>query len=220
MQSSTLSPASALEQLERVLASETFRSAGRSSRLLRFLVEHALNGQADRLKEYTIGAEALQRGETFDPRIDSIARVEVSRLRNRLERYYSIEGRTDAVTIFLPKGSYVPLFEARTDAAASERSDHGAFDDLFAKAVVHHTAAASGIKVPSRSVALAADTGIERWAPARAAEIDIQVLEWLGRQMRSNRRPNTTLMALIATLVGAAAVPLAQTLPGMADLGM
>jgi hypothetical protein len=106
------------------------------------------------------------------------------------------------------------------DEAASERTDRGAFDDLFAKAVVHHAAAASGIKVPARSLALAADTGIERWAPARAAEIDIQVLEWLSRQMRSNRRPNTTLMALIATLVGAAALPLAQTLPGMADLGM
>lgn len=123
MEAPTLPPASALEQLERVLASETFRSAGRSSRLLRFLVEHAVNGQADRLKEYTIGAEALQRGESFDPRIDSIARVEVSRLRNRLERYYSIEGRTDAVSIFLPKGSYVPLFEARTDAIATQRPD-------------------------------------------------------------------------------------------------
>src|SRR5436305_3691936 len=108
MQASALPPASALEQLERVLASETFRSAGRSSRLLRFLVEHAVNGEADRLKEYTIGAEALQRGERFDPRIDSIARVEVSRLRNRLERYYATEGRSDAVMILLAKGNYVP----------------------------------------------------------------------------------------------------------------
>src|SRR6266481_9048900 len=51
------------------------------------------------------------------------------------------------------------------DEAASERTDRGAFDDLFAKAVVHHTAAASGLSVPPRSVALAADTAIERWAP-------------------------------------------------------
>ena len=106
------------------------------------------------------------------------------------------------------------------DEAASERSDGGQFDDLFAKAVVHHTAAASGLKVPARSVALAAETPIERWAPPRAAEIDIQVLEWLSRQMRSNRRPNTTLMTLIATLVGAAALPIAQSLPGVIDLGM
>jgi len=123
MQASALPPAAALEQLERVLASETFRSAGRSSRLLRFLVEHAVNGQAARLKEYTIGAEALQRGESFDPRIDSIARVEISRLRNRLERYYSVEGRADGVMISLPKGNYVPLFETRTDGVASQPSD-------------------------------------------------------------------------------------------------
>src|SRR5436853_505766 len=80
--------------------------------------------------------------------------------------------------------------------------------------------ASSGTHEPARPVALAADTGIERWAPGRAADIDIQVLEWLGRQMQSNRRPNTTLMTLIATLVGAAALPLAQSLPGMVDLGM
>ncbi len=106
------------------------------------------------------------------------------------------------------------------DEAASERSDGGQFDDLFAKAVVHHTAAASGAKVPTRSVALAADTPIERWAPPRTTEVDIQVLEWLSKQMRSNRRPNTTLMTLIATLVGAAALPIAQSLPGVIDLGM
>ena len=106
------------------------------------------------------------------------------------------------------------------DEAASERSDGGQFDDLFAKAVVHHTAAVSGFQVPARSVALAADTSIERWAPPRAAEVDIQVLEWLSKQMRSNRRPNTTLMTLIATLVGAAALPIAQSLPGVIDLGM
>jgi hypothetical protein len=38
--------------------------------------------------------------------------------------------------------------------------------------------------------------------------------------MRSNRRPNTTLMTLIATLVGAASLPIAQSLPGVIDLGM
>jgi hypothetical protein len=106
------------------------------------------------------------------------------------------------------------------DEAASERSDAGQFDDLFAKAVVHHTAAASGFKVPPRGVALAPDTAIERWAPPRAGEVDIKVLEWLSRQMRGNRRPNTTLMTLIATLVGAATLPIAQSLPGMFDLGM
>src|SRR6187551_3015271 len=55
------------------------------------------------------------------------------------------------------------LFEIND--AGSDRSDNGRFDDLFAKAVVHHAASASGLPVPSRAVALSPDTAIESWAP-------------------------------------------------------
>ena len=79
-------------QLERVLGSTTFRGAERSRSLLRFIVEEALQGRADRLKDYTLGSEALGRGEQFDPRTDPIARVEASRLRSRLDVYYATEG--------------------------------------------------------------------------------------------------------------------------------
>src|SRR6201747_2719618 len=55
------------------------------------------------------------------------------------------------------------LFEIND--AAAERSDDGVFDDLLAKAVVHHAASASGLAVPPRTVALSPDTAIESWAP-------------------------------------------------------
>src|SRR3979409_1937217 len=42
------------------------------------------------------------------------------------------------------------LFEIHD--AAAERTDGGRFDDLLAKAVVHHAAAESGLAVPSRNV--------------------------------------------------------------------
>ena len=109
------------------------------------------------------------------------------------------------------------LFEI-SDAAA-ERSDNGRFDDLLAKAVAHHTASESGLPVPPRTVALSPDTAIENWAPAQAAHIDTKVLEWLANQMRGKRRSNHTLATMVATLVGAAALPLAQ-LPGVLDMGM
>ena len=102
-----------LEQLERMLASETFAGAERSRVLLKFLVEHVLENQPDRLKEYTIGSEALRRGDSFDPRTDPIVRAEASRLRNRIQRYYATNGVADTVLITLPKGSYVPRFEFR-----------------------------------------------------------------------------------------------------------
>lgn len=109
-----------LEEVSRILASQAFQGAGRSGALLRFVVERTLSGKADELKEYTLGAEALGRGPDFDPRNDSIARVEASRLRSRLELYYSSEGRDNRLRILLPKGTYVPQFETRSIEAASQ----------------------------------------------------------------------------------------------------
>ena len=103
--------------------------------------------------------------------------------------------------------------------AAAERTDDGQFDDLFAKAIVHHAASASGLPVPSRAVALSPHTAIDSWAPTQAIGVNIEVLEWIASQMRGKHRSNRMLMALVATLVGAATLPLA-TLPNMLDYGM
>src|SRR3984893_12453442 len=109
------------------------------------------------------------------------------------------------------------LFEIND--AATERSDDGRFDDLLAKAVVHHAAAASGLPVPPRTVALSPETAIESWAPTKAVGVNTEVLEWIAGQMRGKHRGNRTLMALVATIIGAATLPLAQ-LPNVFDIGM
>lgn len=107
----------ALAELDRILASPQFQRAERSSALLRFVVEQAVAGQAERLKEYTLGAEALGRGPAFDPRTDTVVRAEATRLRARLDRYFRDDGRGDPVLVELPRGSYVPLIRWRTDIA-------------------------------------------------------------------------------------------------------
>jgi hypothetical protein len=107
------------------------------------------------------------------------------------------------------------LFEI--DDAAAERSDNGRFDDLLTKAVVHHAASASGLPVPSRTVALSPETAVESWAPRQAVDVDTEVLEWIANQMRGKRRGNRTLMGLVATVVGA--LPFAQ-LPNVFDIGL
>ena len=109
------------------------------------------------------------------------------------------------------------LFEI--NAAATERSDNGQFDDLFAKAIVHHAASASGLPVPSRTIALSPDTAIESWAPTDAAGVDIEVLEWIASQMRGKLRGNRTVTNLIAAVIGATTLSLAQ-LPNLFDMGM
>src|SRR6476661_4692712 len=109
------------------------------------------------------------------------------------------------------------LFEIND--AAAERSDDGRFDDLLAKAIVHHAASASGLPVPPRTVALSPETAIESWAPTKAVGVDTEVLQWIASQMRGKRRSNRTLMRLVATIVGAATLPLVQ-LPNVFDIGM
>jgi TolB-like protein len=100
------------KQLEKILLSRTFRGSEGQRNLLRFAVEQTLDGHPDLLKEYSIGVQALDRGEAFDPRADPIVRTQANKLRARLLKYYADEGLTDPVKIELPKGHYAPAFSA------------------------------------------------------------------------------------------------------------
>jgi TolB-like protein len=104
-------------QLDRILASEPFVNSDRLSRFLRYVVERTLAGEGDRLKEYVIGTEVFERGEQYDPRVDSIVRVEAGRLRAKLDEYYNGHGSTDPVVIRMRRGGYTPAFESRAVSA-------------------------------------------------------------------------------------------------------
>jgi predicted ATPase len=104
------------DQLDRILRSRTFGTAPVLSRFLNYLVERTLNGTGDQLKEYSVGVEVFDRGVAFDPRNDTIVRVEARRLRSKLEDYYRNEGRSDRVVIKIPKGRYTAVFESPSEA--------------------------------------------------------------------------------------------------------
>jgi TolB-like protein len=106
-------------QLERILRSEHFANAGRLSRFLRFTVEKTLDGEGDQLKEYRLGVEVFDRDASFDPRLDSIVRVEARRLRSRLAEYYQDAGAADPVLIRFDRGGYSPQFALREPLSAS-----------------------------------------------------------------------------------------------------
>lgn len=101
-----------LQALERILVSERFIASPRSCHFLRFIVENTLAGRAAELKESVIGLEVFERGASFDPRNDSVVRVEARRLRAKLADYYRRRGAGETVIIDLPKGGYVPHFRA------------------------------------------------------------------------------------------------------------
>jgi Tol biopolymer transport system component len=97
--------------VESILASEGFSGAPKLQRFLRYVVDQALNGHHDQIKESVIGFEVYQKPASYDPRLDATVRVEASKLRHRLDQYYDAGGSVSPIRISIPKGSYVPRFE-------------------------------------------------------------------------------------------------------------
>jgi hypothetical protein len=103
-----------------VLDSRVFREAEMLRRLLLFLGEATLKGEADNLKEYAVGVQALGRPDTYDTRTDSSVRVQAGKLRQKLSEYYSTEGTADVVEIGLPKGRYRLSFTRREPVSSAD----------------------------------------------------------------------------------------------------
>jgi hypothetical protein len=76
------------QQLTRVLRSSAFTNAPSLSRFLSYLVDRMLQGNSAPPDEYTLGVEVFDRRESFDPSVDNIVRVQVRRLRSKLEKYH------------------------------------------------------------------------------------------------------------------------------------
>jgi len=108
-------------ELDRILASKGFSSAARVSRMLRYVVDKTLAGEADQLKEYAVGVEVFERDEQYDPRVDSIVRVEAGRLRTKLDEYYNGEGAASAIRIGLPRGGYAATFGPANAAPSQDK---------------------------------------------------------------------------------------------------
>ena len=87
----------AFAALDNIIASDDFAASPQLAAFLTFAVQQTLNGQGPALKAYTIATEVLGRPPTFDPQNDPIVRVEATRLRRAIDRYYATNGASDTV---------------------------------------------------------------------------------------------------------------------------
>jgi hypothetical protein len=109
----TLSPAAKNaihEQLDRLLASSYFSHSKRFPIFLRFVVEQTLAGDADEIKERTLGIEIFGKDADYDTAADPIVRVTAAEIRKRVAQYYQEPAHHEELRITLPSGSYVPHF--------------------------------------------------------------------------------------------------------------
>jgi len=110
-------------QMERILANRRFAASERSATFLRYVVDRTLAGDSAGIKEVVIAVEIYGRPADYDPKIDSVVRVEASRMRAKLKSYYDEEGSLDPILITIPKGAYVPIFEVREFAELTSEVD-------------------------------------------------------------------------------------------------
>ncbi len=101
-------------QLERILKSDLFCGSNQMIRFLRFLVERKLEKPEEALDARSIAVAVFDRPAAHEPRRDPVVRVKIGRLRTKLSDYYRTVGAQDPVTIHLPKGSYIPVFDYRS----------------------------------------------------------------------------------------------------------
>ena len=112
-----LAPDDVRRQLERIFASDMFRTSKRSSAFLEFVVDGALTGRGAELREKLIGVEVFQRHPGYDSNEDPVVRATAGEVRKRLAQYYQDPLHATEPRIELKPGSYVPEF--RKPAAPS-----------------------------------------------------------------------------------------------------
>ncbi len=138
-----------LEQLERILQSQALHGSESLRSFLRFIVIKAVDDQEDELKEYTIATEVFGRGKQYNPRTDSVVRVQAGRLRAKLMEYYATEGKFDDTLIELPKGHYKPVFSCVENPNLSNGSASNSFSLL--------NSSVSNLSAPEMSVAISTE---------------------------------------------------------------
>jgi hypothetical protein len=115
-------------QVARIVQNRNLKLSEGQGRLLSYLAEKSISGEADDLKEYVVGVDAFGKPPSYDPRQESVVRTQVARLRQKLADYYNTEGANDPILVDLPKGGFKMNFEERPpapEARPAERTPVG-----------------------------------------------------------------------------------------------
>src|SRR5262245_9416455 len=156
------------QHVEKIVTSPPFLRSERMRRFLRFTADEVVAGRGGQLKEYVVGTQVFDRGPGFDPKSDSIVRVEARRLREKLKAYYEADGRNDPVSIDFDPGSYTPVFRKRSGpdhrpaperaslavlplANLSPEPDSEYFSDGLTEEIINSLAQGNGLRVVART---------------------------------------------------------------------
>lgn len=123
-----------LRHLKEIVGGDAFRGSPRSAQFLTFIVEQAIAGRFDSLKERVIGIEIFGRAPSYDTGEDAIVRVTATDVRKRLLQHYGQYGVHGAFRIGLPSGSYLPAVTRervdKEECPSSDEDGHGSIREI------------------------------------------------------------------------------------------
>ncbi len=96
------------KHLKDIIEGPSFKGSHRSGQFLAYVVEHAMAGHFDQLKERLIGVELFGRSTSYDTGEDAIVRVTASDVRKRLHSHYGRDATFSEFRLNLRSGSYIP----------------------------------------------------------------------------------------------------------------
>lgn len=96
--------------VRRIVRSTTFARADRLSKLLLYVCRMHLSGRDNEVNEQRIGIDVFRRSPSFDSGADTIVRTHATRLRQKLDLYFSTDGVGETLRLEIPRGGYVPRF--------------------------------------------------------------------------------------------------------------
>ena len=116
------------EHVKEIIEGAAFKSSHRSGQFLQYILDQAIAGHFELLKERAIGVELFGRSPAYDTGEDAIVRVTANEVRKRLLQHYSSNAAYFDYRIGLPLGSYIPSITRfkPADAVPSEARNRNA----------------------------------------------------------------------------------------------
>jgi hypothetical protein len=102
------------ELVSRVASSSIFEKSFRLRAFFLHVCRCALEHKPEEATEQQIGIHVYGKRPGYNPNEDNIVRSQARVLRMKLEHHFANEGKRESVIITIPKGRYLPVFEART----------------------------------------------------------------------------------------------------------
>ncbi len=113
-----------VKELNLLLADQLFKNSKRCTVLLRAVVERALAGDYEAIKERILAVEIFGRHPGYDASADPIVRMTANEIRKRLAQYYQQSDRHGNVRIDLHPGSYAPVFSLHETKPDKDPASH------------------------------------------------------------------------------------------------